>query len=38
VDQGKNKGRITIEFATAEDLDRIITAMRLADGDPETTD
>jgi ParB family chromosome partitioning protein len=30
VDQGKNKGRITIEFATAEDLERIVTAMRLA--------
>jgi ParB family transcriptional regulator, chromosome partitioning protein len=29
VDQGKSKGRITIEFATPEDLERIVVAMRL---------
>jgi ParB family transcriptional regulator, chromosome partitioning protein len=30
VDQGKSKGRITIEFATPEDLERIVEAMHLA--------
>jgi ParB family transcriptional regulator, chromosome partitioning protein len=29
VDQGKSKGRITIEFATAEDLERIVATMRI---------
>jgi ParB family chromosome partitioning protein len=29
VDQGKSKGKITIEFATPEDLERIVAAMRL---------
>ncbi|GAA3622323.1 ParB/RepB/Spo0J family partition protein [Microlunatus ginsengisoli] len=29
VDQGRSKGKITIEFATAEDLERIIGAMRI---------
>ena len=30
VDLGKTKGRITIEFATAEDLERIVATMRVA--------
>ena len=29
VDQGKSKGKITIEFATQEDLERIVAAMNL---------
>ena len=29
VDQGKSKGRITIEFASAEDLERIIATMQI---------
>ncbi|HET9649662.1 MAG TPA: ParB/RepB/Spo0J family partition protein [Microlunatus sp.] len=29
VDQGKSKGRITIEFATTDDLERIVAAMRI---------
>lgn len=29
VDQGRSKGRITIEFATAEDLERIVLAMQI---------
>ncbi|HEY5822045.1 MAG TPA: ParB/RepB/Spo0J family partition protein [Propionibacteriaceae bacterium] len=29
VDMGRNKGKITIEFATADDLDRIISTMRI---------
>ncbi len=29
VDQGKSKGKITIEFATPEDLERIVGAMRI---------
>ena len=29
VDQGKSKGKITIEFATPEDLERIVGTMRL---------
>jgi ParB family chromosome partitioning protein len=29
VDQGRSKGKITIEFATAEDLERIVQAMQI---------
>ena len=29
VDQGRSKGKITIEFATAEDLERIVEAMQI---------
>lgn len=29
VDQGRTKGRITIEFATAEDLERIVAVMQI---------
>lgn len=35
VDHGKSRGRITIEFASAEDLDRIVHTMRVADSDTD---
>ena len=33
VDLGKNKGRITIEFASTEDMERIVAAMQLPESD-----
>lgn len=35
VDLGKAKGRITIEFASSDDLERIVASMQLGDGSPD---
>jgi len=34
VELGRRKGRIVVEFASAEDLDRIVAAMAPAAGEP----